>query len=102
MMVVNWSNRLPLLDSMRWRGLSVYVRHVREKDVMRKFQGIGLSELVLKRLNPVKPLLVVYLGKKTHTYLTTPEKFLESEKVWINSRSDLQRFVSFADMEEIL
>ena len=81
-----------------------YITNRTQKHFMRKFQGFGISEDILKQLNENSCLLVEinYDGKEDfENFLCPLSSFLSTTKVYNFEGNDLQMFVSIKDMSKI-
>jgi hypothetical protein len=102
MITVNRTQRIPLPGTTVYKGERMYYRFVELKDVMRKFWGVGISVSVLKLLDKNLKFMFFYRGKTMKKlYIAHIKQFIESEKTYVNVDKDLQKFVSFKDMEMI-
>lgn len=79
----------------------IYQKTCKPEHFMKMFKGFGISVKILAQLEHqfVKYVRIVYEGKKcTNVYLCRLDKFMESDKTWLNEGTDLQKFVSVSDM----
>jgi len=83
----------------------IYTSHrIQNQHFMRIFQGYGVSLSVLKELNSLGCRKVRIVTEETNgisVYECPIKQFLESEKVFKNTPSDKQHFVSVRDMGKI-
>lgn len=101
--MINKSMRIPLLQTTIFHGEKMYYRFVTNKDFMRKYKGFGESVSVLKLLNRKRRILFFYRGESVNRlFIAEVEQFFNSDKTWLNDGKDLQKFVSIADMEEMM
>lgn len=78
-----------------------YQKLCRPEHYMIKYNGFGISETILSKLQDegIKIVRIIYMGKRgTEFYLATTKQFLESEKKHLNNGNDPQKFVSVGEM----
>jgi len=58
------------------------------------FQGFGISQEVLDKLENVKKIKVLYMGIKGNVYYLFPiEDYINSKLIWKDKNEDIQKFV---------
>ena len=97
---VNDSGYIPRPALTKFKGEMVYYREVSEKDLMKIYQGFGISVSILSELHSI-PFLFYYRGVKNHLYMSHIREFKRSKKLRLNNQNDLQAFVSKNDMTEL-
>lgn len=81
----------------------VFRKFCTTEHLMRKFNGFGISEYILKNLDKynIKIIQIVYQKKnESKVYLASLKQFQESEKKHTFEKDDHQRFVSIKEMIE--
>lgn len=102
---VNDSGFIPALKEMEYKGTKVYFKNAHL--MMGIFQGIGISQSLLEKHTKYDKILIHFEGKKPidkkHNgwYLAKMEQFRTSKNKFPNAYNDIQRFVSFDDMEKV-
>lgn len=82
---------------------NVFITTRKPEHFMRKFNGFGISLIVLEQLSRrgIETVRIIYKGKDTIYYTCPLAKFMASEKVYLFENTDEQVFVSVSDMEKI-
>jgi len=81
-----------------------FVTYRTSKHFMRKYQGFGISDEVLKILTEqnIKVITIIYDGVRGKIiYRARIRQFTDSPKTHVFMDTDLQRFVSARDMKQI-
>ena len=80
----------------------IFVSHRRQEHIFRKFNGLGISYLLLRKLidkNCSSIRLILDNGDGSESvFISTPIKFLTDGKIWIDKMNDSQRILSFDKM----
>jgi hypothetical protein len=102
---INDSGFIPDLKVMSYKGVIVYFRNTNQ--VMGIFKGLGISQSLLEKNTKYDSILFHFEAKRPEDrkydgwYLAKMEQFRTSKKKHANGYDDVQRFVSFADMEKV-
>lgn len=83
---------------------SFYIKTCKPEHYMKKFQGFGISDDELERMNEngISFVMIVYMGKRgVINYLSTIKQWMNSEKRHVdtsNGSDDPQTFLSESEM----
>lgn len=102
---INDSGFIPALKEMVYKGTTVYFKEAHLR--MGIFNGVGISQSLLEKHNKYATILINFESNKlvdkkyNGWYVARMEQFRTSKKKFANAYNDVQRFVSFDDMEKI-
>lgn len=98
---INDKGFIPIPKLVRWKEQLVYYREVREKDIFRKYQGIGLSVSSLGMMDKTKNYLIKLLVDSYETYYLTSVESFRMSAISYDNNGDEQKIVPFDAMELI-
>lgn len=98
---VNDKGFIPIPKLVKWKEQLVYYREVKEKDIFRKYQGIGLSVSSISRMDKTKNYLIKLLQDSYETYYLTSIESFRMSVLFYDNNGDEQKIVPFDAMELI-
>jgi hypothetical protein len=102
---LNDSGFIPELKEMVIKGKKVYFKNAHL--MMGIFQGVGISQSLLEKYTQYEEIVINFEGKSDNDkkyngwYIAKMKQFRNSDKKFANGYNDVQRFVSFKDMQKI-
>jgi len=99
--MLNRSGKIPPPRIILYKGKNVYYEERPYENFMRKFNdGFGISLGKLEHMKKHEHLIIKVLYIDSFSFYIVPmEKFFETKDVYVNDKSDIQRFVSLNDMK---
>ena len=98
---INDKGFIPIPKLVKWKEQLVYYREVKEKDIFRKYQGIGLSVSSISRMDKTKNYLIKLLQDSYETYYLTSIESFRMSVLFYDNNGDEQKIVPFDAMELI-
>lgn len=102
---INDTGVIPPLEVGTFKGRKVYFK--RTKLMMGIFKGVGISQSLLEKYTEYPEIVILFLGSGENDkeyrglYLAKMDDFRNSKKKFANAYNDVQRFLSFSEMEKV-